>query len=221
MFMKKAFHIILILISLKSFGQEVLVSSVVTPDFRFGGRLRNESFVKFRDLFTTKRSQRLRLIELSIVAVVLYIMVDAYISSKKINRIKVNQLTIPKSTYMRMVVDWCNKNLGNGKIFNPIIIVRYYKHKKCHGEYDVSSNRLVVYLNNHENLLELTNTTIHEFVHVRQSLDKKMMKKYNQYHQDVGYLQNPYEIESHEISSKYEVECMTHILEQLQPHCLA
>jgi hypothetical protein len=28
-FMKKAFHIILILISLKSFGQEVLVSSVV------------------------------------------------------------------------------------------------------------------------------------------------------------------------------------------------
>ena len=35
MFMKKAFHIILILISLKSFGQEVLVSSVVTPDQRF------------------------------------------------------------------------------------------------------------------------------------------------------------------------------------------
>jgi hypothetical protein len=148
-------------------------------------------------------------------------MVDVYISSKKLNKIKVNHLTIPKSTYIRMVVDWCNQNLGNGKIFNPIIVVRYYKHKKNHGTYDVSSNKLVVYLNNHENLLELTNTTIHEFVHVRQSLDKKMMKKYNQYQEDIGYIQNPYEIESREVSSKYEVECMTHILEQLQPHCLA
>jgi hypothetical protein len=45
-FMKKAFHIILILISLKSLGQEVLVSSVVDPDFRFGGRMSNELFVK-------------------------------------------------------------------------------------------------------------------------------------------------------------------------------
>jgi len=64
--------------------------------------------------------------------------------------------------------------------------------------------------------LELTNTTIHEFVHVRQSLDKKMMKKYTQYQQDIGYIQNPYEIESREVSSKYEVECMTQILQQLQ-----
>ena len=45
-FMKESFHIILILISLKSFGQEVLVSSVVDPDFRFGGRMSNELFVK-------------------------------------------------------------------------------------------------------------------------------------------------------------------------------
>ena len=154
-------------------------------------------------------------IGVSIVAVVLYTMVDVYISSKKLNRIKVNHLTIPKSTYIRMVVDWCNQNLGNGKIFNPIIVVRYYKHKKNHGTYDVSSNRLVVYLNNHENLLELTNTTIHEFVHVRQSLDKKMMKKYTKYQQDIGYIKNPYEIESREVSSKYEVECMTQILQLL------
>jgi hypothetical protein len=43
-----------------------------------------------------------------------------------------------------------------------------------------------------------------------------MMKKYTQYQQDIGYIQNPYEIESREVSSKYEVECMTQILQLLQ-----
>ena len=47
-------------------------------------------------------------------------------------------------------------------------------------------------------------------------MDKKMMKKYIQYQQDIGYIKNPYEIESREVSSKYEVECMTQILQQLQ-----
>ena len=46
--MKKALHIILILIliSLKSFSQEVSVSSVDDAKFRFGGRMTNELFTK-------------------------------------------------------------------------------------------------------------------------------------------------------------------------------
>ena len=44
--MKKALHVILILISLNSFGQEVKVSKVDDANFRFGGRMTNELFVK-------------------------------------------------------------------------------------------------------------------------------------------------------------------------------
>jgi len=46
--MKKALHIILILIliSLKSFSQEVSVSSVDDANFRYGGQMSNELFVK-------------------------------------------------------------------------------------------------------------------------------------------------------------------------------
>jgi len=44
--MKKALHIILILISLKSLSQEVSVSSIDDANFRFGGRMTNELFTK-------------------------------------------------------------------------------------------------------------------------------------------------------------------------------
>ena len=44
--MKKAVHIILILISLNSFSQEVSVSSVEDSNFRYGGRMSDKLFSK-------------------------------------------------------------------------------------------------------------------------------------------------------------------------------
>ena len=44
--MKKALHVIFILISINSFSQEVLLSSVEDSNFRYGGHMSTELFVK-------------------------------------------------------------------------------------------------------------------------------------------------------------------------------
>jgi hypothetical protein len=46
--------------------------------------------------------------------------------------------------------------------------------------------------------------------------ERQRVLEWEEYQQDIGYIKNPYEIESREVSSKYEVECMTQILQQLQ-----
>jgi hypothetical protein len=124
---------------------------------------------------------------------------------------KIQDLPIPKAQYIRLVINWCMKNIGNKKVY-PKIIVRYNVVKKKQGHFSFVDNSVVIYVNTHQSVLDLTNTVIHEFVHYIQIPSQKMMKQYNRELQEIGYDNHPMEIEARMIAHKFDEKCMTEVM---------
>ena len=129
----------------------------------------------------------------------------------KVLNTPINQLSIPKSQYVQLVIEWCHKNLKNPNTKKPTVSVKYNQNKKVHGVYDPSTHGILIYINTHSTIRELTNTTIHEYVHARQK-NRSFNKLYDLYNQSVGYQKNPFEVESRMISKKKERECVMELV---------
>jgi hypothetical protein len=124
---------------------------------------------------------------------------------------KIQDLPIPKTKYVQLVINWCMKNIGNKKLY-PKIIVRYNVVKKKQGHFSFIDNSVVIYVNTHQSVLDLTNTVIHEFVHYIQIPSQKMMKQYNRELQEIGYENHPMETEARMIAHKFDEKCMTEVM---------
>ncbi|MEI8110414.1 MAG: hypothetical protein WCH59_05425 [Chitinophagia bacterium] len=121
-----------------------------------------------------------------------------------------NKLLISKAGYVREVVRWCTQYLGvpsRGCRF-PEIIISYYPHKKLHGNYAYNCKRIQVYVNNHENLLQLTDTVIHEYIHFLEIRSHAHQKDYNKHMQQIGYHKNPYEISARTQAAQHVNACL-------------
>jgi hypothetical protein len=129
----------------------------------------------------------------------------------KVLNTPINNLIIPKNQYVKMVVEWCHNNLKNPNTKKPTVSVKYHQNKKVHGVYDPSTHGILIYINTHSTIRELTNTTIHEYVHARQK-NRSFNKLYDLYNQSVGYQKNPFEVESRMISKKKERECVMELV---------
>jgi hypothetical protein len=129
----------------------------------------------------------------------------------KVLNAPIDNLIIPKNQYVEMVVEWCHNNLKNPNTKKPRVTIKYYKNKKVHGIYDPSTHGILIYINTHNTIRELTNTTIHEYVHARQK-NRSFNKMYDLYNQSVGYQNNPFEVESRMISKKKERECVMELV---------
>ena len=129
--------------------------------------------------------------------------------------IPISQLSIPKTTYTQLVIDYCHTNLNTGKTKKPVGVVKYNKNKTTHGVYYPSSNQIVVYVNTHTHLKELTNTIIHEYVHSTQK-NRTFNSMYDHYNQSVGYQNNPFEIESRKVSEQYDNQCVKYLVDRYQ-----
>lgn len=125
--------------------------------------------------------------------------------------IPISQLSIPKTTYIQLVLDWCHTNLKTGNTKKPSCVIKYNQSKTTHGVYYPSSNQIVVYVNTHTNLKSLTNTLIHEYVHSRQK-NRTFNKMYDLYNQSVGYENNPFEIESRKVSERHDNQCVKYLI---------
>lgn len=125
--------------------------------------------------------------------------------------IPISQLSIPKTTYTQLVLEWCHTNLNTGNTKKPSCVIKYNHSKTTHGVYYPSSNQIVVYVNTHTHLKTLTNTLIHEYVHSRQK-NRTFNKMYDQYNQSVGYENNPFEIESRKVSERYDNQCVNYLI---------
>jgi hypothetical protein len=126
----------------------------------------------------------------------------------------VETLNIKKTKVCQLVLEWCHENIGHNKTVKPRLEVIYYKNKKVSGSYFSGYHLCKIYVNNHRNIRELTNTVIHEYVHARQR-DKNFNKLYDKYHTEVGYDKNPFEVEARNVASKYENECLEWLKKQI------
>lgn len=137
--------------------------------------------------------------------------------SKKIGDVKINTsitgkyvLNTSKAGYVKAVVYWCVQNFGipsgNKKI--PGLLIKYVKHTKYLGTYCSANKIIKVYLPGHENLLQLTNTILHEYDHFLTIKNSKDQMNYNKLLVEIGYDKHPLEISARVFSSTYELTCL-------------
>lgn len=141
----------------------------------------------------------------------------ALFNHKKIETTPIEDMVIPKSTYVQLVVDWCHDNISHGNLKQPTkrkptCSLKYNKTKTAYGAYFTPTNHIVIYVNNHTDLNELTNTVIHEYVHSRQK-SRSFDKEYDRYDREMGYNNNPFEIEADEIANKYQDKCIQELMD--------
>jgi hypothetical protein len=119
-------------------------------------------------------------------------------------------LNTTKAGYVKAVVYWCVQNFGipsgNKKI--PGVLIKYVKHSKLLGCYCSANKIIQVYLPGHENLLQLTNTILHEYDHFLKIKNSKDQMNYNKLLVEIGYDKHPLEISARVFSSTYELTCL-------------
>jgi hypothetical protein len=123
----------------------------------------------------------------------------------------ISQLVINKSSFIKLVLDWCHTNIDHKANRKPSIVVKYHLSKKALGIYHAANNEIVIYVNNHQTIEQLTNTIIHEYIHARQR-NRLFTKMYDQYSRELGYWENPYEKEARREADRYQGKCTRHLL---------
>lgn len=118
----------------------------------------------------------------------------------------VGDLKIPKRKFVLLVLDWCSSNLGNQKK-GYLLEVKYCRSKEFAGYYFNNTKTIQIFVFDELDLLDLTEIIIHEYVHHLQYADKKTEFEYSKYENDVGYWNNPFEVEARNISKKLRNQC--------------
>jgi hypothetical protein len=148
------------------------------------------------------------------------VVVGSFIENREsyYDRYKISHLTIPKSVFVEKVLNWCCINLSHPKNELPRFLINYKKNKKVNGLYVSAKNELFIYVNNHDSLINFTNTVIHEFIHSRQRNELKhknndpFLKLYAKFNSEIGYFKNPFEVEARSLAKKFESKCLKDIL---------
>lgn len=131
-------------------------------------------------------------------------------SSFKTNK-KVGDIKIPKKKFVLLVLDWCVTNLGKQKLGYQLD-VKYHRPKEFAGYYFNHTRKIQIFVYDELDLLDLTEITIHEYVHHLQYANKKTDVEYSKYQSEVGYWNNPFEIEARDISKKMRNLCYDDIV---------
>lgn len=135
---------------------------------------------------------------------------------KKSNKKSKYQLNTSKAAYVRAVMYWCAEHLGmptRTRVL-PEIQIAYYPNKSMHGIYFSGSKTIRVYVNNHDSLDKLTDTIIHEYVHYLDLRNSTYQKSYNKFSSELGYENNPFEINARKIASRNYKSCMRALADQ-------
>jgi len=124
---------------------------------------------------------------------------------------KVRDLKIGKKEFVQLALKWCSANLGT--IRHPYQLkIHYYRHKKYGGRYLFNGKQIVIYVYDQLSLICLTDTVIHEYTHHLQFDKQSCEGDYNKKHCEVGYWENPYEIEARQIAVRKRTECQDWVM---------
>lgn len=119
---------------------------------------------------------------------------------------KVRDLKIPKKRFVLNVLDWCSTNLGSLK-YGYELDIKYHRHKEFAGYYFNYSRTIQIFVFDELSLLDLTETIIHEYIHHLQYNKKKTDIEYNKCQNEIGYWDNPFEVEARRLSKIHKNQC--------------
>lgn len=126
------------------------------------------------------------------------------------------QLNCTKVGYIKEVINWCALHMGlPPKVKKlPNLEIKYYKHKKVLGIYNAYGKQICVYVNGHEDLLNLTNTLIHEYQHFLDIRNASDQKHYAKILEMIGYEKHPLEIAARKAADKYQKACFNDMVKK-------
>ena len=131
---------------------------------------------------------------------------SSFTTSKKVRDIK-----IPKIQFVSKVLEWCSSNIGSNKQGYQLDL-KYYRNNEFAGYYFNQTKTIQIFVFDELDLLDLTEIIIHEYVHHLQYSNKKTDSEYKKYQSEVGYWNNPFEIEARDISKKMRNLCYDDIV---------
>ena len=122
----------------------------------------------------------------------------------------VKDLKIPKKQFVIYVLEWCSLNLGKLK-HDYNLEIKYHKDKVYGGIYIPYSRTIRIFVHNELPIIDLTENIIHEYVHYLQNNKKGTDVEYNKHLHELGYWNNPFEIEARKLSAKYKDQCYRYV----------
>lgn len=79
------------------------------------------------------------------------------------------------------------------------------------------NNKMIrIYVHNELYLIDLVGAVIHEYIHLLQFEKKESEHDFHKKLKDVGYWDNPYEVEARKLAQQYRNECLKWILQHNQ-----
>jgi len=127
---------------------------------------------------------------------------------------KVQDLKIGKKEFVMLALRWCSTNLGTIK--HPYELkIHYYRHKKYGGRFLFKGKQIVIYIYPDLDVNYLIDTVIHEYRHHLQ-FDKKVLEQdYDKKLKEVGYWNNPFEIDARKVALQHRETCLKWVLKQI------
>jgi hypothetical protein len=144
------------------------------------------------------------------------------------DRYNIDQLTIHKTTFIELVLNWCSEHQNPHQYRMPRYTLKYKVSKRLNGFYRSANEEIGIYVNNndHASLINLVNTVIHEYTHYLQSQALKhksknhFIKLYKRYNSQIGYKLNPFELEAWAAAKYFERQCLKDVL-KLNPEIIS
>jgi ferritin len=116
----------------------------------------------------------------------------------------------PTRKHVNQIFEWCIKQYGKSKFNKTVPVVEFkkpdYYTEGCMAFYDEIDSTIYINKDQNDNLPELVNSVIHEYVHYKQN-----MKHYQILSMYLSDSKNPMEIEANKIAKRDTKKCLKEI----------
>ena len=130
--------------------------------------------------------------------------------------LSVKDLRISKRKFVLLGLQWCQENLETTK-HRYDLKIHYYPNKTFGGKFQSYNKQIIIYLYPDLRLEDLVDITIHEFVHHVQFSKTSTEHEYNKKLAEVGYWENPFEVEARDLAQRHRRECLKWIFSNFNP----
>jgi hypothetical protein len=120
---------------------------------------------------------------------------------------------INKRAFVVLALDWCEKNLG--KLNHGYTLKIHYTFSQTSGTYYYDSHLFVIRVWDNLELINLVEATVHEYIHYLQFKSSRIHRMSDKLREELGYLNNPYEIEARFVADKLKKICLNSLMDRI------
>jgi len=121
---------------------------------------------------------------------------------------------VNKHRFIAMAFEWCENNLGKLSRGYTVKFLPNFSRNAGSYYYDAKLIELRVWENNE--LIDLVEAILHEYTHYLQFKSKRIQNLSDKLKDELGYRNNPYEIEARFVADKLKNVCLNSLMTRLK-----